>query len=183
MTGYRMSKTDFFFGGPAFLVNMRSSIDSTFSLRGQGTIDRRSIIPDDDEISGLTADGLEAGVSASGAFRKTPQTDLLLANPEGILFIHRRDALFAYALPMNLDSDALQIPALAALTISLSWSPGDESDPVAGIPVVGGALTVVAGNTGYILDKNTETITTVGMGLYAITATQVGVHGPPLDAE
>ena len=182
MAGYRMSKTDFLFGGAGFLINFRSSIDSTFSIRGQGTIDRRTIIPDDDGVSGFTADGLEAGVSATGTFRKTAQVDQLISNPSGFLVIRRRDANYAYVYPMNLDSDGSQIPALAAITTSLSWSPSDENYPVAGVPVVGRDLAVAGGSVGYVI-KAASILQVPSGGSLPVGANEFGVAGPILDAE
>lgn len=171
---YRVSKTRFLFGGDGFLADLTGSLDQRFGLTGQVTMDRRRIIGAG--LVGLTADPVDAGFTAAGSFRVTAETDKLLANRSGILFIARTDAKRAYAIPMLVTAINPGFRAATAALRQIQFTQQAGALPTEGPLSTSGSVTVAAGKVAYLVDTNTDTIE-AKTATFSVASGNLGVVG------
>ncbi len=182
---YKASKTNIYFGGTAFLADLNSALDGTFVLTGTCTVNRANA-RDATGVRGKTADGGTLAMSGAGSFRLTDEVKKCLANPNGVLFIDRTDAGFAYAIPAVCHGIQIDDPSDGYVMYALTFSEGEPDTAVVGGSVAAvptrdaGSRTVGSGQEAYVKDDSTIVRKT---GNFSQTKGTVAVVGSALVAE
>lgn len=117
---YHESQCDYLFGGAAFLANLTSAAQGG-TLTGAYTVaatSRRT----GTGVRGMSHDVTQFGLSASLTLLLDAESDKLLDQEEGIMVIRRRDASFAYFVPMIVTAFPVAAPIGGAATISAGFT-------------------------------------------------------------
>lgn len=122
---YHESQIDYLFGASGFKADLTAAFQGG-TLTGNYTVvgtNRRT----GPGVLNMAQDVTQSGFSASMTLLDNAETDKLLANEVGFLVIRRRDANFAYCIPMILTALPSASPISGAMTISagLTQAPGD----------------------------------------------------------
>ncbi len=171
---YRTSLTEFYYGGDGFFADLGSVLQSQFVLTGVVNVNRNPVRGS----VGLTADGVSAGYTATCGARDGVPVDVVAANPEGVLVVHRTDAGFAYAIPAIAVSVPTTSPASSAVTSLLAFA--QTSDACAGEPATG-AFVLPDGGIAFAVTPGTGIVPVAASG--NAPAGGFVVFGVPLAAE
>lgn len=183
---YKASQTDWFFGGDGFLATLGPAIDGTIQLAGNCSVIRRRARSASGRL-GMTADGGNLSFQVTMPVRPDAEVQKCIANPEGVLFCHRKDANYAYAIPAVCEGIQITSEEEGVVQYALTFTEG-ESDAatdiggsVAGVPTTtAGTRPVSSGEEGYV--KSSSGITRITAQHTQVNSTVV-VIGSPMVAE
>ena len=176
MASYLTSNVKLHWGGAAFSVDLADELAGPFTLTGAVSVPRRRV----QGQSGVTADGVAAGLSAAGVFYASDTLDTLIANLDGFLAVEQTDSARVLVIPMLVVSVGLAAPAANALTRAVRFVQSDNGGVVEGARSTSN-LTLSSGEEGYLITSSAITRST--SGTVTVGASQIGVKGTPITAE
>ena len=176
---YRATQADFCVGTSSAKADLIGSLDGPLVLTGTVETDRRRVIGSGGTI-GLTADGVNCGFTATASLRYTSESKKLLSMVDAVCVIRRRDADWAYAVPVVVSAVPVTSAAGAIVSIALTLTQSAEGGAVSGKPATSGSQSLTSGQEGYVVsagkvERRTATFT--------VAANSWAVSGDPIVAE
>lgn len=179
-SSYLTSMISLYFGASTGVAgDLMEHLRDSLSIPGNVSTHRERVLASG--IPGMTADAVSMGLSVSGSFRQDEDIEDVIDLETGFLFVHRKDAGFAYAFPAILEAFPTTSPAGGVVSVSLTFRQGTGGNLIAGAPVTSGSLTLSTDQEGYIVNTASGVSKRV-TATTALASNEIGVAGDPFIA-
>ena len=178
---YKLSQLSVIWRG----VDLTPSVDSNVQLVGSVTVDRRRVLSSG--VIGLTADGIDCGMSVRMACRWTDNVKSAYNGTwTGNLMVASRDATWAWAMPALLEAVPITAPSGGIVGANLSFYQAAGTAVAGTLVTATGAMAIAANKFGYHYDDSANTLSGKAGGAsvsYTLATDDLGVVGDPIVAE
>ena len=179
VASYRTAQCELYVGTSSVKADLIGSLDGALTVTGAVEIDRRRVIAAGGTI-GVTADGINCGLTIAANLRYTAESKKLLTLVDGVLILARKDASYAYGLPVVVTAVPITSAAGAIVSIAATFAQSADGNAVSGALRTENTA-INTGQEGYATTSSGVVRRT--SGTLAVASGQYGVIGAPILAE